>query len=86
MNPHSKDTVYTITVAAAGFVAQMTNLDLLLKVLIGLAALMFVLSRLFVFVLKNWDAFRHPGRFVREYRRRRKHQQRPADSEDRTVL
>lgn len=42
MNPHNKDTVYTIIVAVGGFVAQMTNLDLLLKVLIGAAAWMLV--------------------------------------------
>lgn len=79
MNPQPKDTLATILIAAAGFVTQMTNLDLLLKVLIGLAAFLFVSFRCFVFVLKNWDAFRSPVKFVKEYRRRRKHQNPTAD-------
>lgn len=85
MNPHHKDTVYTITVAVGGFVAQMTNLDLLLKVLIGAAAFVFILFRAFVFVLKNWDAFRSPVKFMKEYRRRRKHKKAADDEESTTV-
>lgn len=85
MNPHNKDTVYTIIVAVGGFVAQMTNLDILLKVLIGAAAFVFILFRAFVFVLKNWDAFSHPRRFMREYRRRRKHKK-AADDEESTIV
>ena len=85
MNPHNKDTVYTIIVAVGGFVTQMTNLDLLFKVMIGLAALLFVSFRCFVFVLKNWDAFRSPVKFTKEYRRRRKHKKAADDEESTTV-
>ncbi len=85
MNPHHKDTVFTIAVAVGGFVTQMTNLELLFKVLIGFAAFTFIVFRAFVFVLKNWDAFRSPVKFMKEYRRRRKVQRNQPDEDSTTV-
>lgn len=73
MNMHpTVDRILTPVIAAAGFAAQMVNLELIFKALIGGAALLFVLLRCFVYVLKNWDAFRHPVKFMREFRRNRK--------------
>jgi len=85
MNPQPKDIPATMLIAAAGFVTQMTNLDLLFKAMIGLAAFLFVSFRCFVFVLKNWDAFRSPIKFMKEYRRRRKHKKAADDEESTTV-
>lgn len=85
MNSQPRDILATMLIAAAGFVTQMTNLDLLFKVLIGLAAFLFVSFRCFVFVLKNWDAFRSPVKFMKEYRRCRKIQRNQPDEDSTTV-
>jgi len=85
MNEQPRDVPTTLLIATAGFVTQLTNLDLLFKACIGFAAFVFVVFRCYVFALKNWDAFRSPVKFMKEYRRRRKLQRNQPDEDSTTV-
>ena len=63
-----KDTLKTMIVATAGFGAQLTNWDIILKVMIGLVTLAFLAVKLVVFVAKNWKVIRHPIRYIQAHK------------------
>lgn len=68
MNDNNMNTVTTTTVGLLGFAVQFSDLDAVLKILVGLATFIFVMVKVGVAVTHNWEALRHPRRFIERRR------------------
>lgn len=65
-NNELADTARTLAIASFGFGTQfIQNMDVVIKLLIGLATLCYVVSKFGILMMKNWEIVRHPIQYLR---------------------
>lgn len=58
------NTISTTAIGMLGFAVQFTHIDEVVKILVGLATFTFVMIKIGVALTHNWEALRHPWKFI----------------------
>ena len=63
-----KDTTRTVMVGVAGYLTQLTELESIVKLLIGVITLVYVFTKFAVYAMRHYDMLRHPIAYIRKQR------------------